>query len=161
MTVRTLILGVVVALMAVGGWVGHPVHGASSTLNVARATIEGYSREILTDAKGFTLYYLTSDTPTSSACTAACAQVWPPLLSDTTPTGPSSLKGPLAVVNTANGSQVSYNGHLLYRYARDTKPGQVNGYELQGPRGGRWEVATASPTPSDSPGTGKSEGGGY
>jgi predicted lipoprotein with Yx(FWY)xxD motif len=160
MTVRTLVLLVVgVTLAGSAAFMGHPAHGASFTLNVATATVEGNSKAILTDARGFTLYYLTSDTPTSSACTAACAQAWPPLLSDTAPTGPSSLAGTLAVVHTANGPQVSYSGHPLYRYAGDTRPGQLSGYDLQGPRGGHWEIATATPAASDSRGSEKN--GGY
>ncbi len=87
---------------------------------------------------------LTSDSLTSPACTGGCVKTWPPLLSSTSPTGPPSLPGKLTVVHAANGSQVSYNGRLLYRYAGDTKPGQVNGNEVTGPRGGQWYVATSS-----------------
>lgn len=160
MTVRGLVFLLVSGVVLAGpvGWMGHPAQSAPYTINVATANIEGYSKAILTDTKGFTLYYLTSDTPTSSACTDACAVTWPPVLSDATPTGPSSLKGTLAAVRTANGSQVSYNGHLLYRYAADAAPGQMNGYGLVGPRGGRWSIALASLTTSDTPAERK---GGY
>jgi hypothetical protein len=41
-------------------------------------------------------------------------------------------------VKTANGSQVAYNGHLLYHYAADTAVGQTNGQGM----GGKWWVAS-------------------
>jgi len=105
----------------------------------------GQSQQILVDEKGMTLYYLTSDTMTTSACTGGCPSVWPPLLS-TAPTEPSLLPGKLAVVHTANGSQVSYNGHLLYRYAQDKKPGDTTGDGKTGPSNGKWHVATPKTT---------------
>ncbi len=132
------------ALTAWAAFAGGPVHGASYTVNVAAATVEGKSAQILTDADGLALYYLTSDSLASPACTGGCVKAWPPLLSSTTPTGPSSLPGKLTVVQAANGSQVSYNGHLLYRYGADTKSGQVNGNRVAGPKGGEWYVATSS-----------------
>jgi len=121
-------------------------HAASMmmTVNVASATVMGQSQQILVDGKGMTLYYLTSDTAMASACTGGCPKNWPPLLSTGTPMGPSSLPGKLAVAHTANGSQVSYNGHLLYRYATDMKPGDVTGDGKMGPKNGTWHVATPS-----------------
>ena len=116
--------------------------GADMTLNVANATVGGKSEQILVDAKGMSLYYLTSDTATTSACTGGCASAWPPLLSDGAPKAPASATGKLATVKTANGSQVSYGGHLLYRFADDGKPGDVQGEGVHGPQNGVWHVAT-------------------
>lgn len=64
------------------------------------------------------------------------------------PTAPASVTGKLAAVKTANGSQVSYNGHLLYRFAADTKPGDVNGDGVHGPQQGTWHVATPDTKPA-------------
>jgi predicted lipoprotein with Yx(FWY)xxD motif len=114
----------------------------STTLNVASAMIAGKSQPILVDVKGMSLYYLTSDTMTSSACTGGCASAWPPLLSDGAPKAPASATGKLAIIKTANGSQVSYNGHLLYRFGIDSKPGEVQGEGRNGPQNGVWHVAT-------------------
>ena len=108
------------------------------TVNTASVTVKGKKENILTDARGMTLYQFTPDNPTRAACTAGCAKVWPPLLSKSTPTHPSSLPGKLSLVRDANGDQVSYNGHLLYRYSRDKTPGQTNGEGLSG----KWFVAT-------------------
>ncbi len=132
-----------VAIAVIAGAAALPGHSqAAMTVNVANATVTGQSQPILVDGKGLALYYLTSDTATTSACTGGCAGFWPPLTSTGTPTGPSSLPGKLAVVKTANGSQVSYSGHLLYRYAPDTKPGDVGGDGKTGPQNGTWHVAT-------------------
>jgi predicted lipoprotein with Yx(FWY)xxD motif len=119
--------------------------GSSSSnvlVKTATATVKGQSQTILTDAQGKTLYYFTPDTATTSACTGACAQNWPPLLvtGSAAPTGVTSLTGKLTAQTTTNGNQVEYNGHLLYTFANDTAPGQTNGEGLLG----KWFVATSS-----------------
>lgn len=119
---------------------------AAPVIMTANATVNGKSVTILTDSKGMTLYYFTKDTPTSSACTGSCAQNWPPLLfsGSGTPTSSTTLPGTLSVVNTANGQQVAYQGHLLYTFAGDTAPGQTNG---EG-KFGVWFVATTDLAPA-------------
>jgi predicted lipoprotein with Yx(FWY)xxD motif len=116
--------------------------GSNSTpvVKTSTATVSGKSETILTDAQGKTLYYFTPDTATTSACTGSCAQNWPPLLStgSGTPTSATTLSGKLTVQTTANGSQIEYNGHLLYTFAADSAPGQTNGQGVLG----KWFVAT-------------------
>lgn len=132
-----------VATLVWAGAAGPRATGANMvTLKVASATVGGKSEQILVDDKGMSLYYLTSDTATTSACTGGCASAWPPVLSDAAPKAPASVTGKLAAVKTANGSQVSYNGHLLYRFADDSKPGDVQGDGVKGPQNGIWHVAT-------------------
>ena len=90
-----------------------------------------------------TLYYRTSDTPTS-VCSAGCAAVWPPLLlASGTPSSSGSLPGTLAVLADANGNQVTYNGHPLYRFKLDKKAGQTAG-EGQDAFGGKWYGVNAA-----------------
>jgi predicted lipoprotein with Yx(FWY)xxD motif len=114
---------------------------SGAVVQTASATIAGKSVMILTNSQGLTLYYRTSDTATS-VCTGGCAQAWPPLLSSGsgTPTSSSTLPGTLAVLNDANGAQVTYQGHPLYTFASDTKPGQTTGQGIAG----IWFVATTS-----------------
>lgn len=130
---------------------------SGAVVQTASATIGGKSVTILTDTKGMTLYYRTSDTATS-ICSGACAKAWPPLLfsGSGTPSSSTTLPGTLSVVNNANGAQVAYQGHLLYTFVGDTASGQVNGQN----KGGVWFAATtdlsaggggsATPTPTAS-----------
>ncbi len=108
--------------------------GSNVAIQTATATLGGKSATILTNDKGFTLYYLKADTATTVACSGGCAQVWPPLLQtgSGSPTGPSSLSGTLSVASTANGNQIEYNGHPRYTYSGDTTPGQTNGEGFHG-----------------------------
>ncbi|HEX7734852.1 MAG TPA: hypothetical protein VF458_08310, partial [Ktedonobacteraceae bacterium] len=110
---------------------------SGAVVQTASATVDGKTATILTDMKGLTLYYRTSDTATS-VCSGSCAQNWPPLLSSGsgTPTSATTLPGTLSVVNDTNGAQVAYQGHLLYTFVNDTAAGQVTG---QG-KGGVWFV---------------------
>ena len=43
-----------------------------------------------------------------------------------------ALPGTLSVVTDANGQQVEYNGHMLYKYSGDTAPGQTHGEGIKG-----------------------------
>jgi predicted lipoprotein with Yx(FWY)xxD motif len=114
----------------------------SALVQTATATVKGQSQTILTDAQGKTLYYFTPDTATTSACTSACAQTWPPLLATGSgaPTSAATLPGKLTAQTTGNGNQVAYNGHLLYTYSGDTASGQTTGEGLFG----KWFVATTN-----------------
>ena len=110
-------------------------------INTATATLGSKTVTMLTNDKGFTLYYLKADTATQVACSGSCAQVWPPLLQAGSgiPTGPGSLPGKLSAYATANGNQVEYNGHPLYTYTGDTAPGQTTGEGFKGV----WFVVTS------------------
>jgi predicted lipoprotein with Yx(FWY)xxD motif len=111
----------------------------AAVIHTAQATINGQTETVLTDAKGFTLYYFTPDTSTQIACTGACAQNWPPLISTTgTPTSDTPLSVTFGVVNGPNGKQVTCNGHALYTFAGDKAAGDVHGEDV----GGIWFVAT-------------------
>jgi predicted lipoprotein with Yx(FWY)xxD motif len=111
-------------------------------IKTATATVKGQSVTILTNDKGMTLYYFTPDTATTSACTGGCASTWPALLysGSGSPASATSLSGTLKAQQDANGLQVEYNGHLLYTFAGDSKPGQTNGEGILG----KWFVATTT-----------------
>ena len=114
-------------------------HAAKAPLRLASASVGGNPTKVLVSASGMTLYYFSRDTAARSACTGSCAVVWPPLLVKSGAISrPSGLSGTLSVVKDQNGSQVAYNGHLLYTYSADSKPGQANGEGVQG----AWWVAT-------------------
>jgi predicted lipoprotein with Yx(FWY)xxD motif len=101
---------------------------------------------ILATGEGATLYDFVPDTPTHSAClNVGCVFQWPPLLvSDATQVGPGVTRSFVGTLKRPDGStQLSYNGHPLYLYVRDTKAGEVMGQAIdQG--GGLWYVLSPS-----------------
>jgi len=106
----------------------------------AQATVNGQTTTILTNAQGMTLYYFLPDSVAKTACVAACAKAWPPLLAtgSTIPTSSTTLPGQLTVLSDDNGSQVEYSGYLLYTFASDTAAGDTKGQGV----GKKWYVAT-------------------
>jgi predicted lipoprotein with Yx(FWY)xxD motif len=120
------------------------VSSSGSLIQTASAMVSGKSETILTNAQGMTLYYRTTDAPPTTVCSGGCASAWPPLLASgsNTPTSKTSLPGKLSVQTDANGTQVEYNGHLLYTFSGDTAAGQTTGEGF----GGVWHVCTPSLT---------------
>ncbi|MGW1437579.1 COG4315 family predicted lipoprotein [Streptomyces griseus] len=96
---------------------------------------------ILVDDKGNTLYLFLADTKNKSNCTGACAKAWPPLLTKgTAKVGNGVDKKLLGTTKRSGGNeQVTYNGHPLYYYVNDKKPGQANGQALN-QFGAEWYV---------------------
>ncbi|HEX6667232.1 MAG TPA: hypothetical protein VF081_11615 [Solirubrobacterales bacterium] len=87
---------------------------------------------VLVDSKGFTLYDFHKDKGTTSSCYGACAAGWPPLLSEGAPE-PSNgaMANMLGTTKRSDGTtQVTYNGHPLYTFAGDKKPGEANGNDI-------------------------------
>ena len=83
---------------------------------------------ILVDSTGRTLYLFKADSATNSACSGACAVAWPPLLANGTPAAGAGLTASkVGTITRSGGSrQVTYNGHPLYLFIKDTKPGDLN-----------------------------------
>jgi predicted lipoprotein with Yx(FWY)xxD motif len=79
---------------------------------------------ILVDSTGRTVYLFEKDQGTMTACTGACTNVWPALHVGGTPTAGTGLDP--SKIASANG-QVTYDGHLLYNYSGDGKPGDTLG----------------------------------
>jgi predicted lipoprotein with Yx(FWY)xxD motif len=98
---------------------------------------------VLADAAGRSVYLFEKDMGTTSACTGACAQAWPPVLTTAGPTAGTGVTASL-IGTTRRGDgtvQVTYAGHPLYRFSGDSAPGQTNGEGLQA-FGGGWYVLT-------------------
>ena len=95
--------------------------------------------KILVDSKGQTLYLFTKDSTGKSACSGMCATFWPPLTAGGNPAvGPGAKASLIGTIKRSDGtSQVTYHGHPLYRFAKDTKPGDVNGEGVTA-FGGSW-----------------------
>ena len=115
---------------------------------------------VLTNAKGFTLYWFAPDTSTKSMCNGSCATFWPPA------PGPAALSagmsGKLGTITRSDGSaQATFNGHPLYTYKGDKSPGQASGNGLN-ISGGIWhEVTVAGTAPASSPTSKSSSPSGY
>jgi len=111
--------------------------GGSNTLKTT--TIGGVT--VLTNAKGFTLYWFVPDSPTKSVCNGSCTAYWPPVGRATLASG---VAGTLTTITRSDGSkQAAYNGHPLYTYLEDTQPGQAKGNNLT-LNGGQWHEVTVS-----------------
>jgi predicted lipoprotein with Yx(FWY)xxD motif len=107
-------------------------------VSTKQVNLNGQMVTVLTTFNGQTLYTYNADMASNSSCTGACAQQWPPLLSNGQVISTTSITGNLTVHNTANGPQVTYNGNPLYTYAGDMEAGQINGQGVNN----MWQVAT-------------------
>ncbi len=115
---------------------------AAATLAIGQNATLG---QFLTDNQGLTLYVFLQDTSSQSTCFDACAQRWPPLLTQGPPTGQTGVNsGFLGTSQRTDGTtQVTYNGHPLYRYSGDQKPGDTNGQGV----GSIWYVVSPAGDP--------------
>jgi predicted lipoprotein with Yx(FWY)xxD motif len=113
-----------------GGGIGANQAGAPATVSVVQNPAQG---AILVDGQGRTLYLFEKDSGTTSACTGACASVWPAVTVAAQPAGGSGVDA--SKLSTADGQvahQVTYGGHLLYAYSGDRVPGDVKGVGIPG-----------------------------
>jgi len=97
--------------------------------------------QILVDGNGRTLYLFEADTSAASTCSGACAQAWPPVTTNGAPKAAGSASQPLlgTTARSDGTTQVTYNGHPLYLFINDTKPGDTTG-EGSTQFGAGWDV---------------------
>jgi predicted lipoprotein with Yx(FWY)xxD motif len=88
------------------------------------------SNGVIVDEAGMTLYTFDKDTePGKSACTGECATIWPAAIVQ----ADDRASGDWSFATAVNGQkQWAYKGHPLYRFAKDTQPGQTNGDGVKG-----------------------------
>jgi predicted lipoprotein with Yx(FWY)xxD motif len=119
-----------------------PTPATQVVITVVVKTVAGQPVPVLANSNAMTLYYLTSDTATTVACSGQCATFWPPLLLPSgAPGSGTSLSGALTVLTDANGRQVLYNGHPLYNFSKDATSSDVKGEGINA-FGGTWHAAT-------------------
>jgi predicted lipoprotein with Yx(FWY)xxD motif len=113
---------------------------------------------IVHDGAGFTLYRFDKDTtnPPKSNCNGDCAVTWPPVLVQR---GSRIFfngvpRDAIGVVKRDDGSlQVTLGGSPIYRFSKDTAPGQTNGEGVGGtwfavsPQGEKVLPVAGSPAP--------------
>ncbi|WP_329113220.1 SCO0930 family lipoprotein [Streptomyces sp. NBC_01353] len=93
--------------------------------------------KVVTDSEGFTLYRFDKDSasPPKATCEGDCAKAWP-VVSASGAKPPAGVDPSLLgeVTRTDGTKQLTLDGWPMYRYAKDTKPGDLNGQGV----GGTW-----------------------
>ena len=111
-----------------------PAPSASSGQMLKARQIGGVA--LLTNAKGYTLYWFAPDSPNKSVCYGACASYWPPVAGNAA-AGPG-VTGKVGTIDRTDGTtQATYDGHPLYTYIGDNAPGQDGGNNIN-LNGGLW-----------------------
>jgi predicted lipoprotein with Yx(FWY)xxD motif len=95
--------------------------------------------KVIVDSRGMTLYDFHKDKGTTSACYGECAVAWPPLLTAGEPKAEGGAEGSLlGTTKRKDGTlQVTYDGHPVYGFVEDKKPGETNGNDFEG-FGAQW-----------------------
>ena len=139
-----VVAGIAVIVFAVGGSTAKtPSHNvrAASAVSV-RSTSLG---KTLVDANGRTLYLFEGDSRNVSRLSSAGVSVWPRFVA----TGPVTAgngvqKAKLGTTTSPhNVRQITYNGHPLYYYVGDSKPGDTRGQGLN-QFGALWYVLSST-----------------
>ncbi|MSO97867.1 MAG: hypothetical protein EXR11_06570 [Rhodospirillaceae bacterium] len=96
--------------------------------------------QVLTDAKGLTLYTSDKDSAGKPVCNDQCAREWKPVMAPWS----AASKGDWSVVTRIDGSkQWAFKGKPLYRYSDDARAGSVLGHD----KAGTWHAAVLQPPP--------------
>jgi predicted lipoprotein with Yx(FWY)xxD motif len=154
-----LALAPAVAAIAIAGCGGSSNHSSSgttaqasskpaaATTSAANTIGVGHTKfgRILVDAHGRSLYLFEQDNGMASTCYGACASIWPPLTVSGSPNGTDGVTASkLGTIKRKDGkAEVTYNGHPLYYYSGDQKPGDTAGEGLN-QFGAPWDVLSTS-----------------
>jgi len=129
----------VVALALLGAFVATPKAAPAATSASGAQMLKAEQiggANLLTNAKGFTLYWFAPDSPNKSVCYGTCASYWPPVAGSAS-AGPG-VTGTIGTIKRTDGStQATYDGHPLYTYIGDNAPGQDGGNNIN-LNGGLW-----------------------
>jgi predicted lipoprotein with Yx(FWY)xxD motif len=140
---------------------GYPSHSASTSNNAAAsggststaaASSAGAGTAIATEhtklgtvltagPKHLTVYLFEADKGSTSTCSEACAQVWPPVTTKSAPKAEGeAVAADLGTTARSDGTkQVTYKGHPLYWYASDSQTGETTGQGINS-FGAAWYV---------------------
>ncbi len=125
-TIRGALLGapLLAAALSAPAAAGTPV----PTVRAGVVNVDGHPETALVNRAGLPLYVQQEDSAGHSRVPARLAALWPPL----TASDPAAarLPGKVAVVRTAVGDQVTYDGYFLYTFVVDT-PGFAKGQGLE------------------------------
>ncbi|MGK5632067.1 hypothetical protein, partial [Streptomyces sp. URMC 123] len=148
-----------------GDWASAP--GAPASTPVARRWVQlsagraGDLDPVVVNGAGFTLYRFDKDTarPSVSNCSGECATTWPPVL--IAPGGKIFVEGversSIGVIKRSDGThQVTIGGWPVYRFSKDTAPGDTKGQGV----GGTWFGVRPDGTKAGASGGGDEQGDG-
>ena len=137
-------LGVAVGAFLAAAALAVSASGSASSGTLVKVGPSNLGR-ILVDAHGKTLYIWAHDKSSKSTCNGDCAEYWPPLLTRGKPVAAGGAKSTLLGTSRRSDgrTQVTYAGHPLYHFVKDTKAGQTTGEGLTG-FGGRWDPVSAA-----------------
>jgi predicted lipoprotein with Yx(FWY)xxD motif len=127
---RLIVFALVAALAASAALAGLALAASGPTKPATVKTRHASLGTIVVDGKSHTLYLFEKDKHGKSACSGACAQNWPPLLTKGKPKASGSVKASkLGTTKRSDGTtQVTYGGHPLYTFVLDqNKPGSTKG----------------------------------
>jgi predicted lipoprotein with Yx(FWY)xxD motif len=134
---------------------GYPATSASTTSKSAAApAAAGAGTAIATEhtklgtiltagPKHLTVYLFAADTGSTSTCSGACAQVWPPVTTTGAPKAEGeAVAADLGTTTRSEGAkQVTYKGHPLYWYVSDSQAGETTGQGVQSFGAAWWVLA--------------------
>jgi len=165
MNQKYLMLGAVILLVIIGGYLGrhqiksmlgmsaptpvavaptesptsNPTVAAAPSDNIYLTKTDSTKGQYLTDFAGMTLYTYDKDATGVSNCSGACAQKWKPYTSGAT--AESTLPTNITVIKRADGSsQFAWKGMPLYYYSADQNVGDLMGDGF----GGVWHLVKPS-----------------
>ncbi len=119
---------------------------ASATTPAATGTVVGTTHTnlgtvLVAGPKHLTVYLFEADRGTTSNCSAACAQAWPPVTTSGAPKAEGAAQAAdLGTTERSDGTrQVTYHGHPLYYYVSDSSGGETTGQGVKS-FGAAWYV---------------------
>ncbi|MER6091974.1 SCO0930 family lipoprotein [Streptomyces bluensis] len=134
---------------------GAAPQGAAGKLAVLDSQQYG---KVLTDSAGFALYRFDKDTaePPKTTCEGECATTWPPVPASGATAAEGVDKSLIGEVSRPDGTkQLTIGGWPMYRYAKDTKAGDVKGEGV----GGAWFASAPDGKKAAGGGVGKGDKG--
>ena len=112
---------------------------ATSAAIAAGKTMDTSAGKVYVDDKGMTLYMLDKDPANTSTCIDKCTKAWPPYKAAAN----AKAEGEWKIIDRKDGSKMwAYDGHPLYTFAKDKKPGDATGEGVKDDFG-MWHVAKA------------------
>ncbi|MGZ4399015.1 MAG: hypothetical protein ACXVZ1_11450 [Gaiellaceae bacterium] len=137
-TLRTPRIMVLAALAALGALVVASTGALAQSQSASKAGAVVSLRntavgDVLAGTGGRTVYMYAPDKKNTSTCYGQCASFWPPYLTSGKPRAGKGVKASLLGQTTRKDGkrQVTYAGHPLYFFAKDSKAGETNGQSLQ------------------------------